>query len=95
MKQFQATMVLDFEATPDWYVYVLCDPRETDPVKRVRYVGVTKRGLDVRLAGHLADKAKTHKCNWIMSLRALGLTPTIELVDSGFGERPWDCNEQA
>lgn len=23
-------------------IYILCDPRETDPIKRVRYVGATK-----------------------------------------------------
>lgn len=89
----QTTLPLD--SGPAWVVYALCDPRETDPVKRVRYVGKTKN-TDHRLAQHISESRrgeKTHKCNWIRSLLELGLFPLIEIIDPGSECRAWDRTE--
>lgn len=54
----------------------------TDPITHeVRYVGKTTKHLNKRLFnGHLKDRAKTHKTNWINSLKKLGLIPEINLI---------------
>ena len=89
---------LPLDAAPTWWIYVLCDPRETDPVQRVRYVGVTTKSVGVRLSGHLHEARhfydtrggrQTHKANWIRSLLDEGVLPVAEVVDCGVGERSW------
>lgn len=57
-------------------IYLLSDPRDNAP----RYVGITK-DIKHRLSQHLRDKNKTHRCSWIGSLRILGLTPLIEVLE--------------
>ena len=88
-----------FAAEPSWTIYVLCDPRVTDPVQRVRYVGVTTRDVAKRLQGHLREarrgNSKTYKARWIRTLIAENIIPLIEIVDCGVGDRPWDRNEVA
>ena len=94
-----ASLALDFDAAITWTVYVLCDPRVEDRVQRIRYCGITIRRIIERLQGHLQEarsgKKHTHKARWIRSLLAEGLTPTIEVVDCGAGDRLWDRNEVA
>ncbi len=56
-------------------IYGLVDPRNNE----IRYVGQTKRALQVRLSRHLLDKPKknNYKYNWISSLKKEGLKPII------------------
>jgi hypothetical protein len=65
-------------------IYILKDPLTME----VRYVGRTKNLLNVRLNGHVskskANKFKTHKDNWILSLPC---KPIIEQIETVFG---WD-----
>lgn len=58
------------------FIYTL-----TDPITNlVRYIGKANN-LSKRLEGHLLDKKKTHKANWIQSLKTKGLKPIIEEID--------------
>lgn len=60
-------------------IYCLKDPR----TNQIRYIGKTTKELHKRLLhGHLCDKTKTHKTNWINSLKKEGLLPIIELIKS-------------
>lgn len=61
-------------------IYILKDPI----TKEIRYLGITKNPLNVRLNGHIHDckhKKPTHKINWIKSLLKLELRPIIELLE--------------
>lgn len=58
------------------FIYILVDPRDD----KVRYIGKSNNPKK-RLEGHLGDKKKTHKCNWIKSLTTLNLRPIIETID--------------
>jgi hypothetical protein len=58
------------------YIYALVDPRDGE----IRYVGKAK-DLKVRLWGHLHEKARTHKANWIRSLLAAGLKPELRVLE--------------
>jgi len=71
------------------FVYALLDP-ETE---EVRYVGFTRFTLEKRLQEHLCDGFKTHRRNWIQSLRRRGLRPTITLLETVV-EEPWQAREQ-
>lgn len=59
-------------------LYYLSDPR--DPEK-FRYIGITKVGLKKRLNYHITDKNKTHKTNWIKSIKKVGVLPIIEIIE--------------
>lgn len=56
-------------------IYTLSGP------KGVRYVGKTSKSLKKRLKGHIYSKSSDHRGNWIKSLRAKGIKPTIEILD--------------
>ncbi|WP_432734708.1 NUMOD3 domain-containing DNA-binding protein [Ralstonia solanacearum] len=58
-------------------IYELRDPRSGE----VRYIGKTSMLLCQRLSGHMQCNQKTHSGRWIASLVALGLRPTIHLVE--------------
>lgn len=61
----------------EYKIYFLIDPRTNE----IRYVGKTTKNLNKRLFnGHLKDKTKTHKTNWLNSLKKQGLIPEIKLV---------------
>jgi hypothetical protein len=65
-------------------IYALCDSRESDPVARVRYVGVTTRTVAVRLKQHYAAaKAgdQTHRGRWMRSLIRQGVPITAEVLE--------------
>jgi len=65
-----------------WVIYVLVDPRN----EVVRYVGYSYR-LSRRIVEHLYEKnERTHKANWIRTLRTLGMIPQHRVIDSGYGE---------
>ena len=56
-------------------IYTLSGP------KGVRYVGKTIGYLSSRLASHISEKRNSRKCNWVKSLKAKGIRPTIQLLD--------------
>jgi hypothetical protein len=60
-------------------IYSLIDPRSAE----VRYVGQTVGPANRRLRRHLSEcSGETHKERWIRSLAALGLAPTIEVIET-------------
>ena len=90
----QLGLLLD--VPPAWVIYVLCDPRESDPIQRIRYVGVTRGSVKKRFQNHITESrrgVKTYKCNWVRSLLAIGLLPILEEIDIGASERSWDNSE--
>lgn len=65
---------------PRTTIYSLTDPR----TNQVRYIGKTITPLGNRLKKHLSGcylESSTHKNNWIKSLLAKELKPTIEEID--------------
>ena len=65
------------------YIYILCDPREDDPVKRARYVGCTFTPA-TRLDRHMARTAAggPRLRAWIADLRGARLRPQMEIVEA-------------
>lgn len=60
----------------------------------VRYVGKTVKSLECRLGEHLAQTRNgylSHKCNWIRSMLAKGLSPTITTLEKVEGD---GCKEE-
>jgi len=68
--------------TPQHFkIYCLSDPES----RSIRYVGITKKELNVRLREHCTPydaKKRTHKTNWIKNLRSKGMKPEIRLIQS-------------
>jgi len=65
-------------------IYALCDSRESDPVKRVRYVGQTRIVLAQRLRRHWVTAlagAKEHRAVWMRSVRCAGGDVLIVAID--------------
>lgn len=58
-------------------VYGLIDPLTNE----LRYVGITKRKLTLRLREHLADPYMCHKWHWIRKLLEKGLVPEIFVIE--------------
>jgi hypothetical protein len=78
----------------NWVIYALKNPRTNE----IRYIGWTGKTVERRLHFHLTESIrlkKTRKQKWIMSLLGSGLTPLIEVIESGDGagykdaERRW------
>ena len=69
-----------------WSIYVLCDPRDADPVRRVRYVGASVDPGKRRL-GDIGPKNA-----WMQELRAAGLVAHQEIVEEGTGD--WQAAER-
>ena len=64
-------------------IYVLCDSRIDDPVRRVRYVGQTRVDLPRRLQRHWVTAlagAREHRAVWMRSVQAGGGTVVIEAI---------------
>lgn len=79
-------LMIDANANRSWVIYTLADPRDGG----VRYVGVTHKKVEQRLAGHLynarrKDSQRYHTYNWIRNLLADGVTPLATVIDSGVG----------
>lgn len=58
-------------------IYTLSDPRTNE----VRYVGKTYDPKK-RVRWHLYDRSNTHRSKWVASLRAIGLTPVIQVLET-------------
>lgn len=75
----------------EYKIYFLIDPR----TNKIRYVGKTTKDLNKRLFnGHLRDKTKTHKTNWINSLKKEGLIPEIKLIKTCKNEKLCNFSEK-
>lgn len=68
-------------------IYALIDPRVSDAVQRVRYVGKTSLTVDQRIAMHISAsrdprsrQGKLRCARWIRTLLARGLRPQYEMV---------------
>lgn len=75
-----------------WIVYVLRDPRD----RRIRYVGWTSKPQARRLREHVYDARRglqCHRAKWIRVLLALGLAPTIYVIERGAGDA-WQVRER-
>lgn len=74
----------------DVFIYILVDPE----TKQVRYVGKTVN-QKVRFALHLAEKKGTYKNNWLHSLKAKGLKPLFEVIEtiSNSDDTDWQHRE--
>lgn len=74
-------------------IYYLYDSR--DGTQCPRYVGQTVKKLAKRLSGHLQDKTKCYKVNWINKVQqdggAVGIIPIelVEDIDASEKERFW------
>ena len=54
-----------------------------DPIDRsLRYVGRTMHKLKKRLSGHMASPSGAPMRGWVRELKANGLRPTIELIET-------------
>ena len=58
------------------YIYYLYDPRNEAP----RYIGQTC-DFKKRLKDHIRDIKRTHKTNWVNSLKKDGVLPKMEILD--------------
>ncbi len=78
--------------TDERHVYGLYDPRQPDVVM---YAGITKRGAQTRLQGHIktAREGGTYPVSvWIRSLLKIGLEPKVKLLVDD--KTPlWSCVE--
>jgi hypothetical protein len=60
-------------------IYCLKDPRNV----KIRYIGLTKNPLSIRLSQHMTDSNSNHgtyKKHWIQQLHKLNLKPTIHPI---------------
>lgn len=66
-----------------WFIYVLRDPRTGE----IRYVGKASDPA-TRLKNHrkAAKHHRFHAARWVESLRKLGLSPVMEVIDAGCGD---------
>lgn len=69
-------------------VYALVDPRDGT----VRYIGVTRTALAVRLERHLAAPTNARTRAWFLSLATAGVRPAIRLLGEVREDR-WPQNE--
>jgi len=61
-----------------YLVYGLSDPRKEE----IRYVGITKRTLKVRLYEHIYNRDKMNpKAEWLRSLAKDGIQPVIKTIE--------------
>lgn len=58
-------------------IYALIDPR----TRETRYVGKTNVKMRIRFTSHMRDKRPSRKLNWLLSLKAAGLQPEIEVLE--------------
>lgn len=72
------------------YIYALIDPRTGE----VRYIGKSHRPCE-RLANHLNDRSICHRTNWLRSLVAAGLKPTLKILAEAYPSSSWQAAERA
>lgn len=77
-ERLDPTFSARIDASHDAIVYGLVDPRDGI----VKYVGQTTALLRDRLIGHLSGSTGIKKMAWIEELAAIGLKPSIEVLES-------------
>jgi len=70
------------------YIYTLSDPITNE----IKYCGKTK-DIKERLSGHLKEKKRIDKFNWIKNLKNNNLKPRIEIIDE-VDDNGWDFWEK-
>ena len=76
--------------TIKYTIYKLIDPNTNE----IRYIGLTFNDLKQRLRSHCGDKSKTHKSNWIQSLRNRGFSPIIESIEENISTFDEACERE-
>jgi hypothetical protein len=71
------------------YVYGLHDPRTGE----LRYIGKSDNPCG-RLAQHMQEARGTHRCNWVQSLRKIGLKPVLTIIDATPPGSDWPWMER-
>lgn len=71
------------------HIYGLFEPATGE----LRYIGKSINPA-ARLRNHLNDKSKCHRANWIQALQRQGLTPRMEIIETLWGEWPWQEAER-
>jgi group I intron endonuclease len=71
-------------------IYKLIDPETNE----VRYIGLTFNNLKQRLKSHCSEKSKSHKSNWVQSLRKRGLKPIIESIEDNISSYDDVCERE-
>jgi len=71
-------------------IYKLIDPISGE----IRYIGLTFNTLKQRLKSHCSEKSKSHKSNWVQSLRSKGLKPIIEVIESDISSYDEVCDRE-
>ena len=75
-------------------IYGLFDPR----TEALRYVGMTRIGIDKRLRKHLhsaENKEESHRSNWIRKLSDADLVPEIDALEGTVPPEDLPLNEEA
>lgn len=71
-------------------IYKLIDPITNE----IRYIGLTFNELKQRLKSHCSEKSKSHKSNWVQSLRNKGLKPIIESIEDNILSYDEVCDKE-
>jgi len=70
------------------HIYGLADPITKD----IRYIGKSER-VKERYANHMNDNSKTHKVNWIKSLKSKGQKPFLIILEELSDTDNWQEKE--
>ena len=73
--------------TDKTFIYALCDP----DTAMVRYVGKSDNP-EKRLRGHFYEKSKTHKTNWINTLKKQNKKPVLKIIEE-VDRSAWEASE--
>lgn len=71
------------------YIYGLHDPRTGE----LRYIGKSDNPRG-RLTQHMQEARGTHRCNWVQSLKSVGLKPILTVIDATPSGSDWAWMER-
>jgi hypothetical protein len=71
------------------YIYGLVCPLSGG----IRYIGKSIRPKE-RLQNHMNEKSKCHRSNWLALLKAIGLKPTIVILEEVSDDQSWQDREK-
>lgn len=79
-------------------IYGLFDPRTTTDLRECRYVGLTTKTPEKRLAGHITEAfggSQRHVYKWIRELLQEGVNPTLIVFQPDCPDEELDASERA